>query len=333
MIITKHVIKGLGVDIDITAHVLAGVEDGPTLLLTSMLHGREWSPVLIIRELLKRLDIGTLKGNIIAIPVANALAFDPDTRRLMDNTDEPDANWPARGPNHLSGTISRVIEKEFMTHANYLIDYRASSRGRMMANTGYRANYEDMSATKASTGMALAYGFPVLRETSPFAGDGAGCGTMTPAWANSGIPAITPEIGGLSEDAPRDWIDANVAGLMGILKFLGMLDGNPSYCEKYLQVGDLWRISPMNGGYVELAMGSPSLLAGVQEGQLLARIISPRTFETIEELRSPGDGYIIHSRGNCMTHPGGCVFGIADAKTSVWMAINVPAPQAEAAVA
>jgi hypothetical protein len=52
---------------------------------------------------------------------------------------------------------------------------------------------------------------------------------------------------------------------------------------------------------------------------LLAKVIAPETFETIEELRSPGDGYIFYGCRNYMVRPGGWVFGVANAKTSVWL--------------
>ena len=79
-IVTVPVTKDLGVDINIKAHVLAGKHEGPTFLFLSMLHGEEWFSVLILRELIRRIDLNKLKGNIIAIPVANPSAFNTGTR-------------------------------------------------------------------------------------------------------------------------------------------------------------------------------------------------------------------------------------------------------------
>ena len=101
-IITVPVTKDLGVDVNMTAHVLTGREPGPTLLITSMLHGEEWFSVLIIRALFKALDLGKLKGTVIAIPVANESAFNTNTRCVMDNSDEPDANRSFDGRYNLS---------------------------------------------------------------------------------------------------------------------------------------------------------------------------------------------------------------------------------------
>ena len=45
-IITVPVTKDLGVDVNMTAHVLTGREPGPTLLITSMLHGEDRKSVV-----------------------------------------------------------------------------------------------------------------------------------------------------------------------------------------------------------------------------------------------------------------------------------------------
>jgi predicted deacylase len=320
--VKRHVTRDLGVEIGITAHAVSGKEEGPTLLITSMLHGQEWFSVLIIREFLKRLDLRALKGNIIAIPVANPSAFNSDTRCVMDNSDEPDANRSFSGRyNCLTNAITRVIEEEFMSKADYLIDYHVGTWGNRMADIGYGSDYKDENTARMSREMALAYGFPVLHAMKLFKGTHSDRTSMGCAGAKYGIPGIVPEIGGLGfgEDAERSWIEENIRGLFGNLKYLGMFDGKPEYCDKYLQVDDYWRVSPLNGGYVEVAAEQSGPLAAVSEGQLLAKIVSPETFEVIEELRSPGDGHIFYGCRNYMVRPGGWVFGVADAKTLVWI--------------
>lgn len=324
-ILRAHVAKDLGVDIGVTAHVLSGKEDGPTLLITSMLHGEEWFSVLIIRELLQRLDLSALRGNIIAIPVANVSSFNTGTRCVMDNSDEPDANRSFNGRyNCLSNTITGVIQEEFLSKSDYLIDYHIGTWGNRMADIGYGSDYTDPKTVEISRGMALAYGFPVLHAMTLFKGTHSDRTSMGCAGVTYGIPGIVPEIGGLGfgEEIEKNWIKDNIRGLFGNLRYLGMLDGEPEYCEKYLQVGDYWRVSPRNGGYCELAPGPNEPLTFVEKGQLLASIIDPETFAVIEELRSPADGYIFYGCRNYMVRPGGWIFGLAGAENSIWLSKN-----------
>ena len=293
---------------------MAGKTEGPTLLITSMLHGEEWFSVLIIRELLKRIDLEALKGTIIAIPVANTSAFNTGTRCVMDNSDEPDANRSFNGKyNCLTNTITRKIEEEFMSKADFLIDYHVGTWGNRMADIGYGSDYRDSHVTEVSRGMALAYGFPVLHAMTMFKGTHSDRTSMGCAASKYNIPGIVPEIGGLGfgEEIEKAWIEDNIRGIYGNLKFLGMLDGDIEYCEKYLKVGDYWRVSPVNGGYIELVVNPADALTKVEKGQLLANVIDAETLEVIEELRSPGDGYIFYGCRNYMIRPGGWVFGLS----------------------
>ena len=322
-IITVPVAKDLGgIELKMKAHVVAGAEDGPTLLITSMLHGEEWFSVLIIRELLRVLDRKQLKGNIIAIPVVNESSFNSNTRCLMDGSDEPDANRSFGGRyNWLSNQITRTLEKEFLCKSDYLIDYHIGSWGSRMADIGYGSDYEDKKTSEISRGMAMAYGFPVLDAMTMFKGTHSNRNSMGFAGSKYGIPGIVPEIGGLGfgEDIDAGWIQDNIKGILGNLRYLGMLDGEPEYCEKYLQIHDYWRISPKNGGYIEVMVKPNDPLTMVKKDQLLANVIDPETFEVMEELRSPGDGYIFYGCRDYMCRPGGWVFGVTGVETSSWL--------------
>ena len=324
-IVTLPVVRDLGgLDIKIKAHVFAGAQEGPTLLITSMLHGEEWFSVLIIRELLQRLDRSQLKGTIIAIPVANESAFNTNTRCVMDGSDEPDANRSFGGRySCLTNVITRKLEEEFMSKADFLIDYHIGTWGNRMADIGYGADYANSKTSQISRGMALAYGFPVLHAMTMFKGTHSNRTSMGRAGSQYDIPGIVPEIGGLGfgEEIEAGWIEDNIRGLLGNLKYLGMLEGEPEYCDKYLQIHDYWRISPQNGGYIELAVHPNGPLTLVKKDQLLAKVIDPETFEVIEELRSPGDGYIFYGCRNYMVRPGGWVFGVTGVEESSWTTV------------
>jgi len=325
-IVTVHVTKDLGVDINMTAHVLAGKQEGPTFLITSMLHGEEWFSTLIIRELIRVLDLDKLKGTIIAIPVCNESAFNTNTRCVMDNSDEPDANRSFDGRyNCLTNLITRCVEENFMSVADFLIDYHIGTWGNRMADIGYGADYADEKLVELSRGMALSYCFPVLHAMRLNVGTHSNRTSMGCACQKFGIPGIVPEIGGLGwgEEQENKWIQENIRGILGNLTYLGMLDGEIPYCDKYLEVGNYYRVSPKNGGYIEVVLPKSDPLTHVKRGELMANVIDPKTFEVIEELRSPCDGVIFYGCRNYMVRPGGWVFGVADMEDncSKWVSL------------
>jgi uncharacterized protein len=323
-IITIPVTKDLGVEIRMKAHVLAGRHEGPTLLILSMLHGEEWFSALIIRELVQKLDLEKLRGNIIAVPVANTSAFNTGTRCLMDNSDEPDANRAFSGNYQwLSNQITRTIENELLSISDYLIDYHIGSWGSTMADIGYGSDYEDEKLTEISKGMALSYGFPMIHAMKLFKGTHSDRTSMGCAGVKYKIPGIVPEIGGLGfgEKIEKDWLDQNMKGIMGNLKYLNMLDGDPELCPEYLFIGDYWRTSPKNAGYIELKIGLDRQFTGIARNEHLADVIDPETFEVLEEIRSPGEGVLFYTCRSFMSRPGGWTFGIANMEnaTSQWV--------------
>lgn len=321
-VITIPVTKDLGVEINIKAHVLAGKHEGPTLLILSMLHGEEWFSALIIREMINRLDLNQLKGNIIAIPVANTSAFNTGTRCVMDNSDEPDANRSFDGKYMwLTNQITRTIENEFMRISDYLIDYHIGGWGSTMADIGYGSDYEDEKTSEISKGMAIAYQFPMIHAMKLFKGTHSSRTSMGCAGVKYNIPAIVPEIGGLGfgKNIEEQWLEDNINGIMGNLKYLNMLEGEPDYCNKYLFIGDYWRTSPRNGGYIELKIGLDRQFTKIAKDEHLADVVDPETFEILEEIRSPGEGILFYMCRNFMSRPGGWTFGIADIEKSKWV--------------
>ena len=136
--------------VEVVTHAVAGAHDGPTLLLLSMLHGNEWFSMLIIRELLAGLDPATLRGNVLAVPVANAPALVTNTRCIQDNADEPDANRTFGGPYQwLSNQISRAIGDHLISQSHAIIDYHVGDWGATMADVSYVTDFGERRRVRA----------------------------------------------------------------------------------------------------------------------------------------------------------------------------------------
>ncbi len=312
-IIDIHVTKDLGFDVSIKAHVLAGKKEGPTLLLLSTLHGHEWFSVLIFKELVKRCNLNDLSGNIILVPVANPAAFNTGTRCILDNSDEPDANRAFNGKYQwLSNQLTRVIEEEFISKADYMIDFHIGDWGCTMADIGYLDDPGDPENTLVSKGMALSYQFPIIHNMFSQKGKSNRSSTRR-ARFDYGIPTIVPEIGGLGfgEAIETRWLEQNISGIMGNLKYLNMLKGEPDYCPQYLIIRDYFRVSPQNGGYLESLIPLERQATEIKKEEVLAKIYDPETFEVLEELKSPEKGILFYTCRSYMIRPGGWAFGVA----------------------
>ena len=319
------VTRDVAMPIDIHTHVVAGKRDGPTLLLLSMLHGNEWFSVLILRELLSRLDPGSLSGNVLAVPVANVAAFATGTRVIVDDSDEPDANRTFGGIYHwMTNQITRVVEQELLTRSTHLIDYHVGDWGSTMADVSFTEDYTDPEVSEKSRRMALAYGFPVMHALRIHTGLRGPRTSAGYAGERYKIPGIVAEVGGLGfgEAQEKAWLDTNVRGTMGVMRHLGMIPGEPERVKRVLRIGDYWRVSPRVGGYLEPVIGLDRQFTEFAPGELMARVVSPLTFEIVDELKSPGRGTLFYSCRSNMARPGAWAFGVADMEKSAWVDVD-----------
>ncbi|MDP1572386.1 MAG: succinylglutamate desuccinylase/aspartoacylase family protein [Vicinamibacterales bacterium] len=301
--------------VDIVTHGVAGRHDGPTLLLLSMLHGNEWFSALVVRAIVDRLDPATLRGHVLAVPVANAPAMLTHTRCIQDDADEPDANRTFGGPYQwLSNQVTRAISDHLFPLASAIIDYHVGDWGATMADVSWVSDFSDPAVSARSRALAVAYGFPVLHSLTIHSGLRGPRTSLGFAGERFGIPGVVAEVGGLGfgEAQEQAWIARNVEGTLGVMRALGMIDGAPPLLDRYLEVHDYWRVGPKAGGYLEPVMGLDRQFTDVHKGDLMARVIDPRTFDIVDEVHAPGHGTIFYACRAHMIRPGGWAYGVAN---------------------
>jgi predicted deacylase len=193
-----------------------------------------------------------------------------------------------------------------------------------MADVSYTEDYTDPGVSEKSRRMALAYGYPVMHALRIHTGLRGPRTSVGYAGERYKIPGIVAEVGGLGfgEAQERAWLETNLRGTMGVMKHLGMMEGEPERVKKVLRIGDYWRVSPRVGGYLEPTIGLDRQFTEFAPGELMARVVSPLTFEVVDELRSPGRGTLFYSCRSTMARPGGWAFGVADMEKSAWLDVD-----------
>ena len=73
--------------IAMTVQVVRGRRKGPCLFVCAAIHGDELNGVEIIRRLMKRKILRSLRGTLIAVPVVNVHGFLNQSRYLPDRRD------------------------------------------------------------------------------------------------------------------------------------------------------------------------------------------------------------------------------------------------------
>ena len=149
-----------GGEVALYVHAIRGSRPGPTLALTTAQHGDEWFGPMMFRHLIATFDPAEIAGTILAVPVANPVAFGLGQRNTQHESDGPDMNraWPGLDTWHAE-TMTKVIAREVLAHADVLLDFHPSPWGSAMGQVVYGGDFPDESLTERSHAMALAFGW------------------------------------------------------------------------------------------------------------------------------------------------------------------------------
>jgi len=304
-----------GNEIRVWVHVVRGRNEGPTLTLLSSQHGGEFISVEYIRQAVLEADPETMSGTLLAIPVANPPAFAAGTRNVEGESDSPDLNraYPGRHT-WLVEQLAHVIAEEVFAVTDALIDYHMGGLADAFASVGYGDDYSDPEVVAKSGAMAVAFGYEsvnVGKIVSHFPGPNSAVGY---AGEILKVPSMVCEVGGtgFGRAYEQEWIDTNVRGIRNVMKHMGIIPGEPEVPERYLRWRKSVRANPRVGGYLRSCKDAEDLLTEVAAGELLGTMVSPYTFEEIEELRAPVHGLLSYVARSQPLIPGMWAYGLVD---------------------
>ncbi len=274
-----------GVTVAVPIHVINGYETGPKLLLTSVLHGGETFSIEIVREVLSRIDSQALRGAVIAVPVANPVAFDARTR--LTPTDSLDLNRIfASNAQPLAESVEgrKLTERlaellaDLVSPVDCVLDYHCGTAG--MAISYIYVPDSAGGLGRRNREIAGAYGLKVMYLGPGFPG------SVSAYALDRGIPALVPEIGGEVDLAPT-YLESAVRGVFNVMKHLGMLEGAPEPSATQVLLKQRALIRSTHGGILHTEVGLDRLNEVLSRGETICRVVSPMTFEELETITAP----------------------------------------------
>ncbi|AJY44944.1 succinylglutamate desuccinylase/aspartoacylase family protein [Martelella endophytica] len=270
-----------GNEASILMHELLGEEDGPTIGISAAIHGNENTGSQAILELYRILKDVKLKGRIVLVPVVNPYAMAVNHRYAPNDENDLNRQFPGTPTGTYSQQLAYCFANEFLRKIDVHIDLH-SGTDRPTVDYVYIWNNDDLSR---------AFGSKVLyRPTHGKSGTVFGGTTTTVTVQERNIPVAVIELGGGIVDQ-RPYIKRTVDGLINMLKTLGAIEGEPVAPPKQTVVTELTGIRPTHGGWLEpLCPANGEFIKG---GDLLGRVVSPFTFEVLEEIKSPYENGIM----------------------------------------
>ena len=283
-----------GAEIAVILHELCGVKgDGPTVGICAAIHGNEPTGTEIVLEIARLFEKCDFRGRLLLLPVANPLAFEANSR----NTPLDDVNMNRVFPGNPGGWftehLAQVVTDEFLTKIDVLIDLHAGGE-HPTVDYVYIRNAEDLSR---------GFGSPMLYRADPAKAGTIFEGTSVTVTENRNVPTVTVELGGgVIDQTP--YTQRGIVGVTNIMSLLEMIDDAPVPPPEQTILNRISTVRPTKGGFLESV--AVDLGKKVPGDSLLGRVVSPYTFEVLEEIINPvPTGHLIlsHLTRN-LVHPG-----------------------------
>jgi len=283
--------------------VIHGAKPGPSVCLTSAIHGDELNGIEVVRRVMYDIDPSKLAGTLIGVPIVNLQGFQRSSRYLSDRRDL-NRFFPGEPNGSLASRIAYSLFTKVIKHCDYLIDIHTGSFRRNNLPQ-IRAN---MSDPKIAEFVSYFDKIAVVHHAG-------GIGMLRTVANQSGIVALTMELGE-SLRIQENQIEAGTYSINSMLDKLEMYsrafiwgDPKPTYYEsQWLRVE--------SGGilFSEMDLGDR-----VSKGDVLGFVTDPITNQRTE-LVSPVNGNIIGMAVNQVVIPGFAAYHIGIESTQEAMA-------------
>lgn len=259
----------------LTIHELAGTGNGPTIGISGSIHGNENAGSQIIRALWPHVRDREITGRIMLLPVANPRAFAVNKRYTPIDELNLNRQFPGSRSGWYSDHLAACITTEFLERIDIHVDLHAGT-DRPTVDYVYIMNDERLSRS---------FGSRVLfRPKEGVAGTAYSGTTKSVTVDRRGVSSVVVELGG-GIVAQEPYVTRGVAGTLNILRAAGVIDGDVLPPPEQVVVRGIEIVRPSHGGWLETE--APPLGEEIEGGEILGKVVSPYSFETLEVIRSP----------------------------------------------
>lgn len=267
--------------------VLRATEPGPTLFVTSAIHGDEVNGVAVVRKLLDSIAGKLVRGTLIAVPVGNRFGFYAGDRYLPDRRDL-NRHFPGDPRGHMAERIAHQLFRHVVLPSDAGIDLHTAAEG----NTNLCHIRGDVRKS-AVRRMMKAFGSPIS-----VAGQGPK-GSLRRAATEAGVPTILFEAGqpGRFE---HHVVNFGHHGVRRILVHLGLVDGHLRQPPFQVMVRSQEWVRSDHGGILDLRVEPGDL---VTKGAPMGTVFDPYGRQ-VDVVEAPAEGVILGVATTPLVHPG-----------------------------
>lgn len=283
-----------GTSLSMPVKVICGKRAGPVLFISAAVHGDELNGVEVIRRLLKRKILRSIRGTLVAVPIVNVHGFLDQSRYLPDRRDL-NRSFPGTSKGSIAARLAQRFTSEIVAKADYGIDLHTGAINRSNFPQ-IRACLDDPKTEE----IAKAFGTPVIINSN------IRDGSLRAYAAERHMPIIIYEAGeALRFDEVA--IRGGIRGIVNVMRHIGMLPASKTTksITPVIATSTSWVRAPSSG----IVGGKVRLGSSVTLGQRLAVISDPLGTEE-EEVTAPFDGIVIGRSNLPLAHEGDALFNL-----------------------
>lgn len=270
--------------IQVPVVIVNGARSGPTLCLTAGVHAAEYPAIDAVLRTIQSLDPASLGGAVIAVPVVSMQMFQ---HRFGFVSPIDGLNLNRTAPGRPDGTISEILVHTLLTEviaqAEYHIDCHGGDLGEILwpyAGFSLTGNAE---IDQQGEMLARLYTPRIFALYSPESGLPPTTGSVTHAAAQRGVVSMLAEAGSNGALDAAD-VRVHVDGIRNVMRYLGMLEGQPLIAGDRLVAREQFIVSATRGGLLRLEIEIGEQIQAGQEvaeianvfGDVVERVIAPR---------------------------------------------------------
>ncbi len=227
-------------EVTMPVEVICGKKSGPTLFVSSTIHGDEINGIEILRRLLISKHIKNIAGTLIVIPVVNIFGFNDRARYLPDRRDL-NRCFPGLKSGSLASQLANKFMQEIVKKSDFGIDLHTGSLHRSN-HPQIRANIND----ETTFDLAKIFDAPVIVNSN------LRDGSLRAAVSQLNIPMILFE-GGEALRFEEESIEIGVTGILNVMHAIGMIKSKVRQISKrkaFVARSSSWLRASHSGIYI-----------------------------------------------------------------------------------
>ncbi len=232
-----------GTPIGLPVAAISGARDGPLLYVQAGSDGNELNGILVVREVVRQVDPRSLRGGLLIVNPLNYHGFQQDTHRNPLDNAKTNRTFPGDVSRSTTERLSAAVFP-YVKQCNLVVNLHQGGTSRMINEVRVRVEHEHKLHAQCLE-LAKVFGLEYIFDKK---GPDGQLARIAP---DEGIPTIDPELGGCvgwDDDSVRK----GVRGLLNILRYYGLLEGDPELPEAYAVADDFRNVHANHGGLIDL---------------------------------------------------------------------------------